>query len=200
VLISLTAYILLGLFLRRLVGVVLRGSRHSLLAAGLMHSVFNRTNNDNGIAAALLNGELYRLGILIAGGPTHRSAGTAGRAPTAHQGLPAGTRRQSWRGGALAHQPLDIAVRVARDLIAGLRHTNREAASRRHPSDRPDGPATRRHRLGISLTPAGASWRERVGREIAGLFIDWVELRLVGSVLFTVMSGAIKGSTLDDGF
>ena len=31
-----------------------------------MHSVFNRTNNDNGIAAALLGGQLYRLGILIA--------------------------------------------------------------------------------------------------------------------------------------
>src|SRR5215217_6479892 len=31
-----------------------------------MHSVFNRTNNDNGIAAALLNGQLYRLGILSA--------------------------------------------------------------------------------------------------------------------------------------
>jgi membrane protease YdiL (CAAX protease family) len=66
VLISLAAYIVLGLFLRPLVGVVLRGSRDSLLAAGLMHSVFNRTNNDNGIAASLLNGELYRLGILIA--------------------------------------------------------------------------------------------------------------------------------------
>jgi uncharacterized protein len=61
----LAAFILLGLFLRPLVGVVLRGSRDSLLAAGLMHSVFNRTNNDNGIAAALLNGQLYRLGILI---------------------------------------------------------------------------------------------------------------------------------------
>ena len=66
VLISLAAYVLLGLFLRLLVGVVLRGSRDSLVAAGLMHSVFNRTNNDNGIAAALLSGELYRLGILIA--------------------------------------------------------------------------------------------------------------------------------------
>jgi uncharacterized protein len=66
ILISLAAYILLGLFLRPLVAVVLRGSRDSLLAAGLMHSVFNRTNNDNGIAASLLNGELYRLGILIA--------------------------------------------------------------------------------------------------------------------------------------
>ena len=31
-----------------------------------MHSVFNRTNNETGIAAALLSGELYRLGILIA--------------------------------------------------------------------------------------------------------------------------------------
>jgi uncharacterized protein len=66
VLISLAAYVLLSLFLRPLVGVVLRGSRDSLLAAGLMHSVFNRTNNDNGIAAALLNGQLYRLEILIA--------------------------------------------------------------------------------------------------------------------------------------
>jgi CAAX protease family protein len=66
VLISLAAFILLGLFLRPLVGVVLRGSRDSLLAAGLMHSVFNRTNNDNGIAPALLNGELYRVGVLIA--------------------------------------------------------------------------------------------------------------------------------------
>ena len=66
VFISLVAFIVFGLFLRSLVGVVLRGSRDSLLAAGLMHSVFNRTNNENGIAAALLNGELYRLGILIA--------------------------------------------------------------------------------------------------------------------------------------
>jgi membrane protease YdiL (CAAX protease family) len=66
VLISLAAYILLGLFLRPLIGIVLRGCRDSVLAAGLMHSVFNRTNNDNGIAGALLNGELYRLGILIA--------------------------------------------------------------------------------------------------------------------------------------
>src|SRR5215217_972723 len=66
VVISLVAFILFSLFLRPLVGVVLRGSRDSLLAAGLMHSVFNRTNNENGIAAALLDGELYRLAILIA--------------------------------------------------------------------------------------------------------------------------------------
>jgi membrane protease YdiL (CAAX protease family) len=66
VLISLVAYILLGLFLRPLVGVVLRGSRDSLLAAGLMHSVFNRTNNENGIAATLLEGDARQLAMLIA--------------------------------------------------------------------------------------------------------------------------------------
>ena len=90
VLISLAAYILLGLFLRPLVGVVLRGSRDSLLAAGLMHSVFNRTNNDNGI------GSHTQRAALPARNPhrscrTHRRPSTAGRAPTAHQGLPAGT-------------------------------------------------------------------------------------------------------------
>jgi hypothetical protein len=56
----------LGLILRQLVGVILRGSRDSVLAAGLMHSVFNRTNNGNGISADLLDGELYRVAILIA--------------------------------------------------------------------------------------------------------------------------------------
>ena len=91
VLISLAAYILLGLFLRPLIGIVLRGSRDSLLAAGLMHSVFNRTNNDNGIAAALLNGELYRLGILITVVVLIARPSTAGRAPTAQQALPART-------------------------------------------------------------------------------------------------------------
>jgi uncharacterized protein len=56
VLISFATYILLGLFLQPLIGIILRGSRDSLLAAGLMHSVFNRTNNDNGIAAACSTG------------------------------------------------------------------------------------------------------------------------------------------------
>ena len=68
------------------------------------------------------------------------------------------------------------------------------------PANRPNGPATHTHRLGISLAPADVSWRERVGREIAGLLSTWGELRLVGSLLFTVMFGAIQGSTLDHGF
>jgi hypothetical protein len=41
-------------------------TRITLSPEPLLHSIFNRTNNDNGIAAALLDGELYRLGILIA--------------------------------------------------------------------------------------------------------------------------------------
>ena len=52
-----------------LVSGCLASKRHlagTRIAAGPMHSVFNRTNNDNGIAAALLNGELYRVGTLIA--------------------------------------------------------------------------------------------------------------------------------------
>ena len=59
-------YLLLGLLVRPMLAVFRRGTGDSLLLVGLLHSVFNRTNNDNGIAASLLNGELYRVGILIA--------------------------------------------------------------------------------------------------------------------------------------
>ena len=93
-LISLVAYILLCLFVRPLVRVVLRGSRDSLLAAGLTHSVFNRTNNERGIAAALVNGELYRLGILI--------AVVAGRRRLS-RGLPGWSLVPTLAGGALAY-------------------------------------------------------------------------------------------------
>ena len=108
------------------------------LVAGLMHSVFNRTNNDNGIAASLLDRELYGLGILI-----------AVVVLIAALALLAGRRRLSraYRleldanpGGvaAPAYRLLDIAVRVARDLIAGLRHTKKKKQpSRRHPSGQP---------------------------------------------------------------
>jgi hypothetical protein len=64
--ISLVAYILLASPCGHWSESSSEAPRDSQLAAGLMRSVFNRTNNENGIAAALLNGELYRLGILIA--------------------------------------------------------------------------------------------------------------------------------------
>jgi hypothetical protein len=130
--ISLAAYILLGLFLRPLIGVVLRGSRDSLLAAGLMHSIFNRTNNDNGIAAALLDGELYRLGILIAVIVLIAALALAAgrqRLSRAYR-LELDANPGGWR---TAVPTLDIAVGVARDLIACLRPTKGK-----QPYGRPD--------------------------------------------------------------
>ena len=41
---------LLGLIFRPVIGVFLRGTGGSVLLVALLHSVFNRTNNDNGVA------------------------------------------------------------------------------------------------------------------------------------------------------
>jgi hypothetical protein len=105
VLISLAAYILLGLFLRPLIGVVLRGSRDSLLAAGLMHSVFNRTNKRQRYRGGPTQRRALPSGNPHRSGRTHRRTCTHRRAPAAQQGLPAAIRHQSWRCGALTHQP-----------------------------------------------------------------------------------------------
>jgi membrane protease YdiL (CAAX protease family) len=63
---SLLLYLILGVLVRPMLGVVLRGTRDSVFAAALLHSVFNRTNNDNGIAAELLDGQARTLSMLIA--------------------------------------------------------------------------------------------------------------------------------------
>jgi CAAX protease family protein len=63
---ALVAYLVLGALVRPMLAVVLRGSRDSVLAVALLHSVFNRTNNDNGITASLLRGEGRQLAILLA--------------------------------------------------------------------------------------------------------------------------------------
>jgi hypothetical protein len=89
--ISLVAYILLASPCGHWSESSSEAPRDSQLAAGLMRSVFNRTNNENGIAAALLNGDLYPLGDPHRSGRTHRRPGIGGRAPTAQQGLPPGT-------------------------------------------------------------------------------------------------------------
>ena len=65
-LVSLGLFLLLGALVRPLFGLILRGSRDSLLAVALMHSIFNRTNNADGISARLLAGEGYQLGVLVA--------------------------------------------------------------------------------------------------------------------------------------
>ena len=65
VLTPLPGYLLLGALVRPLFGLMLRATGNSLLAVALTHSMFNRTQNPNGIAVSLLEGEGYRLGVLI---------------------------------------------------------------------------------------------------------------------------------------
>ena len=65
VLVALPAYIVLGGLVRPLGGLVMRGARDSVLAFALLHSVFNRSANPDGIAATFLSGTGYQLGILI---------------------------------------------------------------------------------------------------------------------------------------
>ncbi len=64
--VALAAYLTLGVIFRPMLAVFLRGTRDSVLLVALLHSVFNRTNNDNGIAAGLLDGEGQRLAVLVA--------------------------------------------------------------------------------------------------------------------------------------
>ena len=59
-------YLLLGLLVRPSLAVFRRGTGDSLLLVALLHSVFNRTNNENGIAATLLGGDARQLAMLIA--------------------------------------------------------------------------------------------------------------------------------------
>ena len=59
-------YLVLGLLVRPMLAVFRRGTGDSLLLVGLLHSVFNRTNNENGIAATLLEGDARQLAMLIA--------------------------------------------------------------------------------------------------------------------------------------
>ena len=59
-------YLVLGLLVRPMLAVFRRGTGDSILLVGLLHSVFNRTNNENGIAATLLEGGARQLAMLIA--------------------------------------------------------------------------------------------------------------------------------------
>ena len=65
-LVSLGLFLVLGALVRPLFGLILRGSRDSVLAVALMHSIFNRTNNADGISARLLAGDAYQLGVVVA--------------------------------------------------------------------------------------------------------------------------------------
>jgi membrane protease YdiL (CAAX protease family) len=64
--VSFLLYLVLGALVRPMFALVLRGTGGSLLLVGLLHSVFNRTNNDNGIAATLVPGQARGLAMLVA--------------------------------------------------------------------------------------------------------------------------------------
>jgi membrane protease YdiL (CAAX protease family) len=64
--VGLAFYLILGVIFRPMLAVFLRGTRDSVLLVALLHSFFNRTNNDNGIAAGLLQGDARALAMPIA--------------------------------------------------------------------------------------------------------------------------------------
>ncbi len=63
---ALALYITLGLIFRPMIGVVLRGAGDSILVVAVLHSMFNRSNNENGIVAGILAGDGRAGAILLA--------------------------------------------------------------------------------------------------------------------------------------
>jgi membrane protease YdiL (CAAX protease family) len=63
---ALVTLLIVCILVRLLLGVVLRGTRDSILAVALMHTVFNRSNNDEGVVAGLLEGQAHGLAGLLA--------------------------------------------------------------------------------------------------------------------------------------
>jgi membrane protease YdiL (CAAX protease family) len=63
---NLTLLLVLGLVVRPLFGMVQRGAANSLLLVGLTHTMFNRSNNLDGIAADILTGPNRPLAALLA--------------------------------------------------------------------------------------------------------------------------------------
>jgi uncharacterized protein len=63
---ALVSLLVVSVLVRLLIGVVLRGTRDSLLAVALLHTVFNRSNNDEGVVAGLLEGSARGLAGLLA--------------------------------------------------------------------------------------------------------------------------------------
>jgi hypothetical protein len=79
VLTALVVYLILGVLFRPMLAVVMRGAADSVLVVAVLHSVFNRTNNSNGIAASLLSGDAGQLPILLATVPLTVIAAVAAR-------------------------------------------------------------------------------------------------------------------------
>jgi hypothetical protein len=63
---SLVALLIICALVRVMIGVVLRGTRDSILAVAVMHTMFNRSNNDEGVVAGLTDGDARGLAGLLA--------------------------------------------------------------------------------------------------------------------------------------
>jgi uncharacterized protein len=63
---ALVTLLIVSVLVRLLLGVVLRGTRDSILAVALVHTAFNRSNNDEGVVAGLLEGQARGLAGLLA--------------------------------------------------------------------------------------------------------------------------------------
>ena len=63
---ALITLLIVSILVRLLLGVILRGTRDSILAVAVVHTVFNRSNNDEGVVAGLLEGQAHGLAGLLA--------------------------------------------------------------------------------------------------------------------------------------
>jgi len=63
---ALVTLLIVCAIVRLMIGVFLRGTRDSILAVALVHTLFNRSNNDEGIVAGLLDGDGRKLAGLLA--------------------------------------------------------------------------------------------------------------------------------------
>lgn len=63
---ALLALLIICVLVRLLLGVFLRGTGGSILAVALVHTTFNRTNNDEGLIAGILEGDGRKLAGLLA--------------------------------------------------------------------------------------------------------------------------------------
>ena len=63
---ALVALLIVCALVRLMLGVFLRGTRGSILAVAVLHTMFNRSNNDEGIVAGLVDGDGRKLAGLLA--------------------------------------------------------------------------------------------------------------------------------------
>lgn len=63
---ALVTLLIVCAFVRLMLAVFLRGTRDSILAVALVHTLFNRSNNDEGVVAGLLEGDGRKLAGLLA--------------------------------------------------------------------------------------------------------------------------------------